>query len=87
MTEFEQLILTELSSVREDMGVLSKHVGEVRDVVRGWRGQLVKQAGLVAIALLTLLGHACGPAAAVQAAGSGGSHGASAGPPTLGGAP
>lgn len=68
MTEIEQLILKELSTLREE-------VGEVRDVVRGWRGQLVRQAGLVAIAAVTALGQMCsggGAPAKAADAGAGG---------------
>ena len=62
MTEFEELILREVALLREE-------VGEVREVVRGWRGQLVKQAGLVGIALITALGQTCsGSEAAAPAA-------------------
>lgn len=59
MTPTEQLILEQVSSLHEEIGELRREVRGVSDIVRGWRGQLVKQGGLVAIALVTAVSQTC----------------------------
>lgn len=49
----------ELREMRGEIREIRKRVDVVHDVVKGWRGQLVKQGGLVAIALIAAIGQSC----------------------------